>query len=89
MQKLFKALSSETRLKIVEFLLETKACRYLSDIAKVINRDESTVCRHLKVLQEANIVEIRGIGPFREICIKDPEDVKELLECAKRILSKR
>ncbi|KXA90822.1 hypothetical protein AKJ64_05195 [candidate division MSBL1 archaeon SCGC-AAA259E17] len=53
--KLFKALGNETRLRIVRYLLENERCA--CDFEPMVDRDQTTISRHLKVLTEAGILE--------------------------------
>ncbi|KXB05358.1 hypothetical protein AKJ50_01150 [candidate division MSBL1 archaeon SCGC-AAA382A13] len=53
--KFFKALGNETRLKIVKYLLENERCA--CEFESMVNRDQTTISRHLKILTEAGILE--------------------------------
>lgn len=53
--KFFKALGNETRLKIIKYLLENERCA--CDFESMVDKDQTTISRHLKVLTEAGIVE--------------------------------
>jgi len=53
--KLFKAFGDETRLRILEYLLsygDECICR----LANKLNKDQSTIFRHIQVLKEAGVV---------------------------------
>lgn len=52
--KIFKALGDETRLQIVEFLLFEEQCA--CDFTQCINKDQTTVSRHLKILVESGLL---------------------------------
>lgn len=58
--KLLKALGDETRLNIVRCLLggEKCACRLVPAAGKA----QPTVSRHLKILEEAGVLESRRVG---------------------------
>ncbi len=58
--KIFKALCDETRLKIVEFLLNGEKC--VCEIVSYVNRSQSTVSIHLSKLESLDIVESRREG---------------------------
>jgi ArsR family transcriptional regulator len=55
--KVFKALSSESRLKIVRLLKEHPQC--VNVIAKRLGMTQSAVSQHLRILKEAGL--IRGL----------------------------
>jgi ArsR family transcriptional regulator len=58
--KILKALSDETRLKIVEFLLDGEKC--VCEIFPYVKRTQSTVSIHLNDLKKAGILESRREG---------------------------
>ncbi|MFC1755664.1 ArsR/SmtB family transcription factor, partial [Thermoproteota archaeon] len=60
MLKILKALSDETRLKIVEFLLDREKC--VCEIFPHVKRTQSTVSIHLSKLEQVGIVESRKEG---------------------------
>ncbi len=69
--RFFKALGDETRLKIVSYLLKEDycACGFTSGI----NKDQTTISRHLKVLVEAGILKYEKKGRNIIYSIKDDE----------------
>jgi ArsR family transcriptional regulator len=58
--QLLKALSDETRLKIIKHLLDGEKCA--CTIHPVVKRAQSTVSGHLKILEEAGILKSRKVG---------------------------
>lgn len=58
--KILKALSDETRLKIVEFLLGGEKC--VCEIFPHVKRTQSTVSIQLDILRKAGILESRREG---------------------------
>ena len=58
--RLFKALCSSTRIKIMQIL--TKHEMHLSGLARKINISVPVVSRHIKILEEAGLVNKRIIG---------------------------
>jgi len=58
--KILKGLSDETRLKILEFLLDGEKC--VCEIMPYVNRTASTVSIQLSKLESANLVESRREG---------------------------
>ncbi|MFH1307185.1 MAG: metalloregulator ArsR/SmtB family transcription factor [Candidatus Micrarchaeota archaeon] len=76
---IFKNLSDETRLGIVEFLLEGEKC--VCEIFPKVKRTQSTVSIHLSILEEAGIVSSRREGKKVKYRIKD-ERVCRILRAA-------
>jgi ArsR family transcriptional regulator len=68
--KILKALSDETRLKIVEFLLDGEKC--VCEIFPHVKRTQSTVSIHLGNLEDAEVLESRRDGKKIFYKIKDP-----------------
>ena len=56
--KLLKALADETRLKIIQHLINKEKCACTIDVGKA----QSTVSGHLKVLEEAGVLSSRRVG---------------------------
>lgn len=81
--KVFKCLASESRLKLLETLLNNRLC--CKDVTKCTTLDISTVSRHLHKLAEANLIEIQKKGKHIICKVKNPAKVKRLLEIAKQI----
>ena len=62
MDKIFKALSDESRRKIISMLVEKD--RSVNEIAKNFNKTQPCISHHLEVLKNAGIVESRKEGQF-------------------------
>jgi ArsR family transcriptional regulator len=58
--KIFKALSDETRLKIVELLIDNEKC--VCEIFPAMNRTQSTISIQLSKLEKAGILASRRAG---------------------------
>ena len=76
--KIFKALSDETRLKIIRFLLNGEKC--VCDIIPHTKRAQSTVSIQLKKLEHLGIVESRREGKSIYYRITN-DDVIKILNC--------
>ncbi|MCL7415553.1 MAG: metalloregulator ArsR/SmtB family transcription factor [ANME-2 cluster archaeon] len=76
--KIFKALGDETRLRIVSYLLMKDCCA--CNFTSRINKDQTTISRHLKILVEAGILKNEKDGRNIVYSIKD-EYVKKFLKC--------
>ena len=65
--KIFKALSNENRLKIIQILDENPmcACKLLEDL----NLSQSTVSHHIKILKDCGLVNCRKEGKWHHYSI--------------------
>jgi DNA-binding transcriptional ArsR family regulator len=80
----FAALADPTRLAIVEQLLDGEAT--VTDLARPFALSQPAISRHLKVLEEAGLIEARVAGTARPRRLR-PEAVEELwgwLDCLRR-----
>jgi len=75
--KIFKALCDETRLKIVEFLLNKEKC--VCEIVPHVKRTQSTVSIQLAKLENLGIVESRREGRSVYYRVSNPK-VKKILK---------
>jgi len=82
LSKVFKALGSETRLKILFTALKAPRCG--KDLADIFGKDASTISRHLKELMDADLIDVVRRG--KEVCVVVPKKklVKQLLEIASK-----
>lgn len=65
--KVFKALSNENRLKIIEILDENHLCA--CKIIEQLNLSQSTISHHMKVLEDAELVHSIKDGKWRHYSI--------------------
>lgn len=77
--QLFKALSEETRYKIIKVLLEGEKCA--CEIPELIGKTQSNTSMHLAKLQDWGIVKARKDGKMRLYSI-DEEKVRKILKIA-------
>ena len=83
--QLFRALGDETRLRILDLLLERSYCGRA--LARKLNISEAAVSQHLKVLREAGLLEGRKCGYYRHYSVNQlalAELAQELTERAGR-----
>jgi ArsR family transcriptional regulator len=71
--KIFKALSDETRLKILAYLQDGELC--VCDIIDALGKPQSTVSHHLFLLQTAGLIKSRKQG--RWVLYSSDEEVLE------------
>ena len=69
--KILSALSDPTRLEIIEFLGEEERC--VCEIVPAFGRAQSTISKHLSVLNEAGILERRIDGKRTLYRVKNPK----------------
>ena len=69
--KLFKALSDETRLRILALLSHGELC--VCDLMEVLNLPQSTVSRHLAHLRNAGLVDDRRQGVWMYYRLLNPQ----------------
>ena len=85
--KAFKALSDETRLRILNLLLERECC--VCEVMQVLNISESRASRNLSFLYDAGFLRLRREGLWALYSI-DREGLKshytDLLEAIKKAL---
>jgi len=87
--QILKALADETRLKIVDFLLDGEKC--VCEIFHHVERTQSTVSIQLKVLRKAGIVNSRkeGKNVFYFISNDKVCDILKILGFSKAKLTKK
>jgi DNA-binding transcriptional ArsR family regulator len=91
--QLFKALSEDTRYRIIKALLEAE-CEYIEgkyghsgelcacEIPEIIGKTQSNTSMHLAKLQDWGIVKVRKEGNMRLYSIKN-EKIRKILEVLK------
>lgn len=77
--KLLKALSDETRIRIVQCLLDGEQCACA--IVPLVGKAQPTVSQHLKILEEAGILESRreGVNIWYKIKSKEAMQIMNIL----------
>lgn len=76
--QLLRALANPVRFRIVQLLAQRSEC-VTGDLVDELPLAQSTVSEHLKVLQEAGVVQGTVDGPYRCYCL-DPEALGFLAE---------
>lgn len=79
--KLFKALSDENRLFILEMLLGNERCACM--LLEELHISQSTLSHHMKILCDADIVLGRKEGKWMHYQI-NPEAIQEIMEYMSR-----
>ena len=84
---IFKALSDETRLRILKLLLKKELC--VCEIEAALDQPQSKVSRHLTVLRSVGLVEDRRDGTWIFYSFFKPENdfEKSIVQIIKNALS--
>ncbi len=77
--KLLKALADETRIKIIQCLLKEEKCA--CSIVPGVNKAQPTVSQHLRILEEAGVLESRRVGTniWYRIKSKETKQIMKIL----------
>jgi ArsR family transcriptional regulator len=75
----YKALADPIRLKIIDILLNKKACTCCCELTKNIKRDQSVIFRHIQVLKDAGIINTEKKDRFLMCCLKDKDMIEKLM----------
>lgn len=88
LSQFFKALSDETRLRIVMLLTQGELC--VCDLMEVLGEPQSKISRHLAYLKYSGITQSRRVGVWMHYKFKEPmnEIFKSQIEFLKEKLSK-
>lgn len=79
--QIFKALSDETRLRVMKLLQERELC--VCELIQVLEMSQPRISRHLSVLKNAGLVNDRREGKWVYYSLKkgaENDDVKPILE---------
>ena len=86
---MFSALGSTTRLKIIELVSETERPLHIKAVAQVLKKDYAAVYRHIRVLEECELVGVYEVGRSRVIYLKNKELIKDYIRKAKNMVTTR
>jgi len=78
----FKALSDDTRLRIVNLLLQREFC--VCEIQDILRMSEPRISRHLKILKDAGLIECRKEGKWYFYKILHSNNNRELFNYLKQ-----
>lgn len=81
--KLLKALADETRIRIIQCLLDEEKCA--CSVVPSVNRAQPTVSQHLRILEEAGILESRrvGVNIWYKMKSKETKEIMRILNIRK------
>jgi len=84
---LFAAFANQTRLRILNLLREQKEI-CVCDLCEVLGELQPKVSRHLAILRDAELVEVRSEGKWRFYALAQPPTAlhRDLLRCVRTCL---
>jgi DNA-binding transcriptional ArsR family regulator len=85
LSRVFDALGSPVRLRILEIVRETKRPLHIKAVANMLQMDYGAVYRHVEVLKEAGLVQIFEVGRSRVLALLHVELLNEILVLALQI----
>ena len=83
---MFGALSSPTRLKIIELVSDTERPLHIKAVAQVLKKDYATVYRHVKVLEKSGLMGVYEVGRSRVIYLKNADLIKECVRTVQKMI---
>lgn len=83
--KVFSALGSPVRLRILSIITETARPLHIKAVAQTLQMDYAAVYRHVDVLKKAGLVQIFEVGRSRVLSPLHADLIKEMLALAQEI----
>ena len=83
---IFGALGSPTRLKIVELVSETERPLHIKAVAQVLKKDYAAFYRHIRVLEDCELIGVYEVGRSRVIYLKNKELIQHCVQTVKKML---
>jgi DNA-binding transcriptional ArsR family regulator len=87
LSKVFNALGSPVRLRILQLVCETKRPLHIKAVAEILRMDYGAVYRHIDVLKKAGLVQIFEVGRSRVLSPLHSELLSQLLTAAEQIMA--
>ncbi len=75
LDKIFKAIADPTRREILYLLVAATAAMNINEVSDQFPATRQGVTKHIKILEEAGLVEIRKQGRDR-VCVANPRPLK-------------
>ena len=83
----FEALSSPTRLRILEVVANTDRPLHIEAVAEALGLNYSATYRHVQVLRRQGLIRVYEVGRSRVLSINRPQLLQQLLDMARRFLA--
>jgi len=87
LSKVFNALGSPVRLRILQLVRETKRPLHIKAVAEMLGMDYGAVYRHVDILKKAGLVQIFEVGRSRVLSLLHDELVSHLLTLVQQIMA--
>ena len=87
LSKVFNALGSPVRLRILQLVRETKRPLHIKAVAEMLRMDYGAVYRHVDVLKKAGLVQIFEVGRSRVLSLVHSELLSQLLTLTLQIVA--
>lgn len=87
--RIFSALGSITRLRIIEIIRETERPLHIKAVAQILKKDYAAVYRHIGVLENCGLIGVYEVGRSRVIYLKKAALVNECVRIVQKMLSTR
>ncbi len=87
MALIYRSLGSEVRLKIINLILSTNRPLHIQAIANSIGRDYAGIYRQVRTLKNSGLVNIFEVGRSRVVSIKKVDELENLFEVSKALVS--
>src|SRR5512136_3045761 len=75
---ILKALSDDTRLRVIKLLQERELC--VCELMQVLEMSQPRISRHMSVLKNAGLVEDRREGKWVHYSLRNGEEIKAVLK---------
>jgi DNA-binding transcriptional ArsR family regulator len=85
LSRVFDALGSPVRLRILELVRETKRPLHIKAVARMLRMDYGAVYRHVDVLKKAGLVQIFEVGRSRVLSLLHGELLNQILVLALQV----
>ncbi|MED5018741.1 metalloregulator ArsR/SmtB family transcription factor [Paenibacillus chibensis] len=69
--KIFKALSEVKRIEIIRYLHHHRSCNTCGEVGEAMGMDKSNVSYHLKILYEADLIELYRKGQNKNSVLRE------------------
>jgi DNA-binding transcriptional ArsR family regulator len=83
--RIFSALGSPVRLRILAIICETKRPLHIKAVAEVLQMDYAAVYRHVGILKKARLVQIFEVGRSRVLSPLHADLIEQVFALAQRI----
>lgn len=85
LSRIFSALGSPVRLRILSIVYETKRPLHIKAVAEALQMDYAAVYRHVDVLKKAKLVQIFEVGRSRVLSPLHADLIEQVFALAQRI----